>query len=221
MEALIAPSLLSADFGNFADAARICAEAGAEVLHFDVMDGQFVPNITFGAHPLRALRSISSARFEAHLMIVQPERFIDDFVKAGADLVTIHAEACTHLQKTLAQIRMAGAKSGLALNPATPLNMLDFVLEDIDLLLVMTVNPGFGGQKFVPATMGKISSARAILNKSGRHIDLEVDGDIGAHNAVEVARAGANVLVSGTGIFTHAGGIAGGIRSIRHALASE
>src|SRR5258706_3974205 len=175
------------------------------------MDGQFVPNITFGAHPIRALRAVSKARFEAHLMIVQPERFIDEIVNAGADLVTVHSEACVHLQKTLAQIRKAGAKAGVALNPATPLSVLDYVLEDIDLLLIMTVNPGFGGQEFVPATMRKINTARALLNAHNRVIDLEVDGDIGPHNAAEVVRAGANVLVSGTGIFTHPGGIAGGV----------
>ena len=221
MGVLIAPSLLSADFGNFAEAARACASAGAEVLHFDVMDGQFVPNITFSAHPIRALRAVSNARFEAHLMIVQPERFIGEIVKAGADLVTVHAEACVHLQKTLAQIRKAGAKAGLALNPATPLSVLDYVLDDIDLLLIMTVNPGFGGQDFVPATMRKINTARAILNANKRNIDLEVDGDIGPHNAAQVVKAGANVLVSGTAIFTHPGGISGGVQAIRQAIAES
>jgi ribulose-phosphate 3-epimerase len=218
VDVLIAPSLLSADYGNFAQAARVCQGAGAEVLHFDVMDGQFVPNITFGVHPLRALRPVSKSRFEAHLMIVQPERFVDEFVDAGADVITVHAEACVHLQRTLAQIRKAGAKAGLALNPSTPLNVLEYVLDDIDLLLVMTVNPGFGGQEFVPATMGKISKARTMLDRARRSIELEVDGDIGPHNAKAVVEAGANVLVSGTGVFSHAGGAAGGIRAIREAI---
>lgn len=218
MSVLIAPSLLSADFGNFAGAASACSAAGAEALHFDVMDGQFVPNITFGAHPIRALRPVSTARFEAHLMILQPERFIDEIAASGADLITVHAEACIHLQRTLAQIRGAGARAGLALNPATPLDAIEYVLDDIDLLLIMTVNPGFGGQKFVPSALRKISEARAALDGAGRPIDLEVDGDIGAHNAADVVGAGANVLVSGTGIFKHEGGIAGGIRAIRLAL---
>lgn len=213
----IAPSLLSADFGAFAAAARECASAGAERLHFDVMDGQFVPNITFGAHPIRALRPVSSARFEAHLMIVQPERFVEEFAQAGAQTITVHAEACTHIQRTLAQIREAGAAAGLALNPATPLDVLDYVLSDIDLLLVMTVNPGFGGQEYIAAMTRKIREARAKLDTSGRHIDLEVDGGIEPENAAEVVAAGANVLVAGTGVFRHPQGAQAGIRALRDA----
>ena len=163
MSVEIAPSLLSADFGALAAAARDCEAAGAERLHFDVMDGQFVPNITFGAHPIRALRSVSRARFEAHLMIVQPDRFIDEIAKAGAQVITVHAEACVHLQRTLSQIREAGAEAGVALNPATPLDALQYVLADIDLLLIMTVNPGFGGQNYLPAMTEKIRRGRLLL----------------------------------------------------------
>jgi ribulose-phosphate 3-epimerase len=216
----IAPSLLSADFGAFADAAQICAGAGAEYLHFDVMDGVFVPNISFGAGPLRALRSGSSVTFDVHLMIVQPERYVEEFIKAGADSVTVHAEACTHLQRVLQQIRAAGASAGLALNPATPLDVLDYVLDDIDLLLIMTVNPGFSGQKFIPASMKKIAKARELLNESGRSIELEVDGGVGPENAAEIVAAGATVLVAGSAIFEYSGGPAEGIRALREAAST-
>lgn len=217
MPVKIAPSILAADFADLGRAARDCAEAGAESLHFDVMDGQFVPNISFGAYPIKALRPLSQARFEAHLMIVQPERFIDEIVKAGAQMVTVQAEACIHLQRTLAQIRDAGVKAGLALNPATPLDYLDYILGDIDLLLVMTVNPGFGGQEFLPATMEKIRRAREIIDRSDLPIELEVDGGISPDNARAVVEHGANVLVAGTSIFRHPGGAQGGVHALREA----
>ncbi len=215
----IAPSLLSADFGALAEAAAACDAAGAEHLHFDVMDGRYVPNITFGTHPLRALRPHSRAVFEAHLMIVEPERYVDDFVKAGAQIVTIQPEATLHLQRTLAQIRQAGARAGVALNPATPLDVLDYVLDDIDLLLVMTVNPGFGGQEFLPAMMRKIRDAREVLRGASHSIELEVDGGIGPENALEVVEAGATLLVAGSSVFGHPGGAAAGIRTLRESLA--
>jgi len=214
-EIKIAPSLLSADFGALSQAAAVCSAAGAEHLHFDVMDGRFVPNITFGTHPLRALRPFSDAVFEAHLMILEPERYVVDFVKAGAQIVTIQPEATVHIQRTLSLIRQAGAKAGLALNPATPLSVLDYILDDIDLLLVMTVNPGFGGQEFLPAMMQKIKDARALIDSAPHTIELEVDGGIGPGNAAEVVAAGATVLVAGTSVFGHAGGAAEGIRALR------
>src|SRR5579871_366934 len=218
MDVKIAPSLLSADFGAFAAAAEVCEAAGAEFLHFDVMDGQFVPNITFGVHPLRALRPHSRATFDTHLMIVQPERFVEQFVQAGADIVTVQAESTLHLQRTLAQIRHAGGRAGLALNPATPLHVLDYLLDDIDLLLVMTVNPGFSGQEFIPAMKPKIAEARARLDTARHPIELAVDGGIGPENAAEMRDLGATVLVAGSGIFEHPGGPAAGIRAIREQI---
>ncbi len=220
MKLELAPSILSADFCNLAASVRTCTEAGAERFQFDVMDGRFVPNISFGTLPIKALRPLTSACFEAHLMVVEPERWIEQFAQAGAEVVIIHAEAAVHLQRALAQIRAAGSKAGLALNPATPLDILDYVLEDLDQLLIMTVNPGFGGQQFLPASLQKIAEARARLDAASHPIDLEVDGGIDAENARAVADAGANVLVAGTGIFGHAGGPAEGIRAMRAALAS-
>jgi ribulose-phosphate 3-epimerase len=221
LDAEIAPSLLSANFGSLAEAASLCDRAGAERLHFDVMDGRFVPNITFGTHPLRALRSHSTALFEAHLMIEEPERYIDDFAAAGAQLITVHPESTIHLQRTLAQIRQAGVMAGLALNPATPLSVLDYVMDDIDLILVMTVNPGFGGQEFIPAMVRKIRETRERVVASGRPIRIEVDGGIEPANAVEVVSAGASVLVAGTSVFGHNGGAAAGIEALRSALAGR
>lgn len=218
MPVQIAPSLLSADFSALSDAAIECASAGAEFLHFDVMDGQFVPNITFGTLPLRALRGFSRAAFEAHLMIVQPERFIEDFARAGADLITIQAESSLHLQRVLTQIRDTGARAGLALNPATPLNVLDYLLDDIDSLLVMTVNPGFGGQKFLPAMLGKIREARARLDTARHPIALAVDGGIGIETAPQVVAAGANVLIAGSSIFQHPHGVTAGIHALRDSV---
>ena len=211
----IAPSLLSADFGRLAEAAQEAERAGAEFLHFDVMDGQFVPNITMGPNALKALRPVSRAFFDAHLMIVQPERYIEDFVKAGADGVTVQAEACVHLQRTLAHIRECGAKAGVALNPATPPDVLEYVLGDLDLILVMTVNPGFGGQAFLPAMLPKIARVREMIASVPNPIHLEVDGGIAAETAPQVIAQGANVLVAGTAIYRHPEGVAVGIRALR------
>ncbi len=216
-ELKIAPSLLASDFGHLARAARQAEEAGAEFLHFDVMDGQFVPNISMGPAAVEALRPVSRATFDVHLMIVQPERYVETFIRAGADSVTVQAEACLHLQWVLAQIRAEGAKAGVALNPATPPDVLEYVLDDLDLILVMTVNPGFGGQEFLPAIVPKIARVRDMIARAPHPIHLEVDGGIAADTIGVTREAGANVFVAGTAIYHHPAGVAEGIRELRQA----
>ena len=216
----IAPSLLAADFRNLEAEVRACEEAGADCLHFDIMDGRFVPNISFGSMVIKAMRPLSKARFETHLMILEPERYVEEFVRAGSDLVTVHYEASVHVQRTLSYIRELGCKAGLALNPGTPLDAVDYLLDDLDLLLIMTVNPGFGGQKLISATIGKVRDASERIRTSGRSIDLEVDGGVGPDNARELAAMGATVFVAGTTVFKHPGGAAAGIRAIRAAIGS-
>ncbi|NLN06413.1 MAG: ribulose-phosphate 3-epimerase [Firmicutes bacterium] len=196
---LIAPSLLAADFSRLAGEVQKVEAAGADWLHFDIMDGHFVPNITMGPQIVKSLRRHTGLFFDVHLMIENPERFLEDFVDAGADAVTVSAEACTHLHRVLQEIRRLGVKAGVALNPATPLNILDYVLDELDLILLMSVNPGFGGQKFIPAVLPKIAKAKAML--SGRNILLSVDGGINAETAPLVAAAGADVAVAGTAVF--------------------
>jgi ribulose-phosphate 3-epimerase len=186
-------------------------------LHFDAMDGQFVPNITMGPAAIKALRPISQAFFDVHLMIVQPDRYLEDFVHAGAAGLTVHVEACTHLQRTLAHIRHLGAKAGVALNPATPPETLEYVLGDVDLILVMTVNPGFGGQSFLPAMLPKIARVREMIARAPQPIHLEVDGGISVETAHAVVTHGANALVAGTAIYEYHDGAAAGIRALRAA----
>jgi ribulose-phosphate 3-epimerase len=195
----IAPSILSADFAALgADIARV-ESAGADQLHVDVMDGRFVPNITIGPPVVAAVRKRTRLPLDVHLMIVEPERYIAEFVAAGADMVTIHLEACTHLQRALAQIRELGAKAGVALNPSTPAAALEYVLDDLDLVLVMSVNPGFGGQSFIPSARRKIREVRTLLG--ARPVDVSVDGGVKAGLAKSLAEDGASVLVAGSAIF--------------------
>ena len=201
MEYYIAPSLLSADFGRLAEEVRAVEAAGADMLHVDVMDGRFVPNITIGPLVVSAIRKVSAAPLDVHLMIVEPERYIEEFAKAGADVITVHAEATPHLQRAVARIRELGKKAGVSLNPSTSLSAIEWVLTDVDLVLIMSVNPGFGGQAFLPSSLGKIELLRTQLTRAGLNVDIQVDGGIKAENVGEVVAAGGNVIVSGSGIF--------------------
>jgi ribulose-phosphate 3-epimerase len=201
MEYYIAPSLLSADFGRLAEEVRAIEKAGGDLLHVDVMDGRFVPNITIGPLVVAAMKKFAAIPLDVHLMIVEPERYIDSFAEAGADIITVHAEATPHLQRAVARIRELGRKAGVALNPSTPLSAVEWVLHDVDMVLIMSVNPGFGGQSFLPASLGKIELLRSQLLRAKLDVDIQVDGGIKVDNIGEVAAAGANVLVSGSGIF--------------------
>lgn len=200
---LIAPSILSADFSRLGDEIKSVENGGADYIHLDVMDGIYVPNITFGAPVISKLRGTTKLPFDVHLMVDRPERFIDDFVDAGSDIITVHAEATIHLHRTLQQIRNAGLKAGVSLNPATPLQVLEYIMEDIDLILLMSVNPGFGGQSYINGVTEKIKKVRKIIDSSGRDIILEVDGGIKLDNSMLVLQAGADLLVVGSDIFSH------------------
>lgn len=197
----IAPSILSADFARLGEEIRAVEAAGADYIHVDVMDGRFVPNITIGAPVVKALRKITTLPLDVHLMIVEPERYVDDFAAAGADIITVHAEATTHLQRLLAHIRSLGKKAGVSLNPATPEDTLKYVLKDADLVLVMSVNPGFGGQAFLPQVLPKIESIRNMIDRANVRVDLEVDGGVKAGTAGQVVAAGGDVLVAGNAVF--------------------
>jgi len=195
----IAPSILSADFSRLGEEVETVASAGADWIHLDVMDGHFVPNITFGPGVVKAIRNRTDKVFDCHLMIAPADPYLAAFADAGCDILTVHAEAGPHLHRSLQTIRGLGKKAGVSLNPATPVSAIEYVLDDVDLILIMTVNPGFGGQAFIPAMLDKIRSVRSLIG--GRPIDIEVDGGVTAANAEAVAAAGANILVAGSAVF--------------------
>lgn len=202
MIARIAPSILSADFSRLAEEIAMCEAGGADLIHIDVMDGRFVPNLTFGAKVIAAVREVTELPLDVHLMVVQPENYFDAFAKAGATGMTIHTEAAPHLQRQLTRIKELGCKAGAAVNPATPLTAVSEVISDLDLLLVMSVNPGFGGQEFIPGSLDKVRRARAMLDKVGSAAALEVDGGVDRNTIRELWQAGADTFVSGNAIFT-------------------
>ena len=216
----IAPSILSADFTRLGEELKDVEQAGADYIHIDVMDGHFVPNITIGPMIVKAVRQLTELPLDVHLMISNPDFFVDDFVKAGADMITIHAEAVNHLHRSIQNIRDAGARPAVSLNPASPLQMIEYVMDDVGMVLLMTVNPGFGGQSFIPGVIPKIESLRQIIDKRGLDMELEVDGGIGPQTIGSVSSAGANVFVAGSAIF-HSDNYGDTIRLMRERMVAS
>ncbi len=213
----IAPSILSADFTRLGEEVKRVEQAGADYIHIDVMDGHFVPNITIGPMIVKAVRRVTELPLDVHLMISNPDFFVEEFVRAGADMITVHAEAVDHLHRSIQHIRKAGARPAVSLNPASPLQMLEHVLDDLDMVLLMTVNPGFGGQSFIPGVIPKIENLRTIIDKRRLDIELQVDGGIGPQTIGPVSSAGANVFVAGSAIF-HSDNYAETIRLMRERM---
>ncbi len=197
----LAPSILAADFNILGEQIGLLEQGGAEYLHIDVMDGMFVPSISFGMPVIASIRKNSKLIFDVHLMVQEPMRYLEDFKKAGADIITVHAEACTHLHRTLSKIKELGLKASVSLNPETPIDTLNYILDEVDMVLIMTVNPGYGGQTFITNTLQKIKDLKNMALASGASFDIEVDGGITTSNVTEVLEAGANVIVAGTSIF--------------------
>ncbi len=197
----LAPSILAADFSRLGEQVVEADRAGAQYIHIDVMDGDFVPNISFGAPVMKCIRPLTDKVFDVHLMVEEPGRYISDFVEAGADLIVVHAEACRHLHRTVEQIHQAGVRAGVALNPATPLCAVEEILPELDMVLLMSVNPGFGGQKYIPSVTDKIRRLRTVIEERGLSVDIEVDGGVTIDNVEEVIGAGANIIVAGSAVF--------------------
>lgn len=206
----LSPSVLSADFANLGSQIALLDEAGAQYVHIDVMDGMFVPSISMGLPVIRSIRPVSDRIFDVHLMIQEPDRYIDEFAAAGADILTVHAEACAHLDRTIQKIKEKDILAGVAINPATPLSALDYIVSQVDMVLIMTVNPGFGGQKLIPYTLEKIRDLKQMLSKRNLKTDIEADGGVTLVNVGSVLEAGANVIVAGSAVFS--GDVAGNAR---------
>lgn len=208
---ILAPSILSADFRKLGQEVETVVNAGAEYVHIDVMDGMFVPSISYGMPVIKSIRPCTDKVFDVHMMVEEPGRYVEAMKEAGADLVCVHQEACRHLDRTLNQIRELGIKAGVALNPATPVSVLDCVLDQVDMVLIMSVNPGFGGQKFIPYTLEKVRSLRKRMNLLGLNTDIQVDGGISLSNVGEVIEAGANIIVAGSAVYS--GNVTGNVRA--------